>query len=47
MAGDFTGVSTNDNTKDAIGYCVSAGNYNFKNGFDPSASTTGEERSRA
>jgi hypothetical protein len=41
-----TGVSTNDNTKDAIGFCVSAGNYNYHQGLDPSGqTTTGQNRS--
>ena len=41
-----TGVSTNNNTKDAIGFCVSAGNYNYHQGLDPSGqTTTGQNRS--
>lgn len=41
MAGDFTGVSTNDNLNDAIGFCVSAGNYNALQ----AGTTTGADRS--
>ena len=41
-----TGVSTNANTKDAIGFCVSAGNRNLLNGENGSpVSTTGADRS--
>jgi hypothetical protein len=40
-----TGVSTNGTTSDAIGFCVSAGNYNYLNGVDPSFTTTGQDRS--
>jgi hypothetical protein len=41
LAGDFTGVSTNGNTNDAIGFCVSAGNYNYHQ----AGTTTGADRS--
>jgi hypothetical protein len=41
LAGDFTGVSTNGNTNDAIGFCVSAGNYNYHQ----DGTTTGVNRS--
>jgi len=36
-----TGVSTNGNTNDAIGFCVSAGNYNYHQ----DGTTTGADRS--
>jgi hypothetical protein len=36
-----TGVSSNNNTKDVIGYCVSAGNYNYH----ADGTTTGADRS--
>jgi hypothetical protein len=36
-----TGVSTNGNTKDAVGFCVSAGNYNYHQ----IGTTTGADRS--
>ena len=36
-----TGVSTNGNNKDAIGFCVSAGNYNYHQ----AGTTTGADRS--
>ena len=41
LAGGNTGVSTNGNTKDAIGFCVSAGNYNYHQ----AGTTTGDDRS--
>lgn len=41
LAGDFTGVSTNGSTNDAIGWCVSAGNYNYHQ----AGTTTGANRS--
>ena len=41
LAGGSTGVSTNGNTKDAIGFCVSAGNYNYHQ----VGTTTGADRS--
>ena len=47
LAGGNTGVSTNDNTKDAIGWCVSAGNYNYLNGIDPLPTTGADRSSRA
>ena len=40
-AAGSTGVSTNGNTKDAIGFCVSAGNYNYHQ----AGTTTGADRS--
>jgi hypothetical protein len=30
-APDSTGVSSNGTTSDAVGFCISAGNYNIKN----------------
>ena len=36
-----TGVSTNANQKDYLGYCVSAGNYNYHQ----AGTTTGADRS--
>ena len=36
-----TGVSTNGTTNDAIGFCVSAGNYNYHQ----AGTTTGADRS--
>ena len=45
MAGQYTGVSTNGNTNDVVGYAVSAGNYNYHQGLDPSGqTTTGQNR---
>jgi hypothetical protein len=41
LAGNSTGVSTNGNTNDAIGFCVSAGNYNYHQ----DGTTTGADRS--
>jgi hypothetical protein len=44
-APQFTGVSSNANTtNDVVGYAVSAGNYNYKNGSF-GFSSTGEARS--
>jgi hypothetical protein len=41
-----TGVSTHNNPNAVIGYDVSAGNYNYLNGNDPSGQTsTGQNRS--
>jgi hypothetical protein len=38
----FTGVSTNDNTNDVVGYAISAGNYNLKHGVHGDLTTRGE-----
>jgi hypothetical protein len=41
-----TGVSTNGTTNDGIGWCVSAGNYNYLNGANGvPVGTTGQNRS--
>jgi hypothetical protein len=42
LAGGSTGVSTNGNNSDYLGYCVSAGNYNYHQLMD---TTTGANRS--
>jgi hypothetical protein len=41
FAGGATGVSTNGNSSDYLGYCVSAGNYNYHQ----AGTTTGADRS--
>jgi hypothetical protein len=41
FAGSSTGVSTNGNNSDYLGYCVSAGNYNYHQ----AGTTTGADRS--
>jgi hypothetical protein len=41
LAGGATGVSTNGNNSDYLGYCVSAGNYNYHQ----AGTTTGQDRS--
>jgi hypothetical protein len=41
VAAASTGVSTNGTTNDAIGWCVSAGNYNYHQ----AGTTTGADRS--
>jgi hypothetical protein len=41
VAGVATGVSTNGNNRDYLGYCVSAGNFNLHQ----TGATTGEARS--
>ena len=41
LAGGNTGVSTNGNNRDYLGYCVSAGNYNYHQ----AGMTTGQDRS--
>jgi hypothetical protein len=41
LAGGATGVSTNGNNSDYLGYCVSAGNTNYH----AAGQTTGQDRS--
>jgi opacity protein-like surface antigen len=43
--GGATGVSTNAPDSAAIGFCVSAGNYNYLNGGQGGFTSTGQDRS--